>query len=65
MYERLFKSKKSTAIAVGVLASCLALVYFEKATFDQIVYGAPVILYFLFKKDVTKPNNSDDYIAPK
>lgn len=61
MYERLFKSPKSTVIAIGILVSCLLLVYLEKATFDQVVYGAPVILFFLFKKDVSKPDNSDDY----
>ena len=61
MYERLFKSKKSTAIALGILAVSLLLVYLEKATFDQVIYGVPFILYFLYKKDVSKPNNSDNY----
>lgn len=61
MYERLFKSRKSSAIALGVLLICILLVFLDKASLTEVSIAAPVILYFLFKKDVSKPDNSDDY----
>lgn len=56
-FDRIFKSWKSSLVAVVVMAVCFWLVYAEKASIlEAIIGGALPVLYFLFIND--KPKNT-------